>query len=258
MRRLIPACLAVTAVAVLATSLVLAQTPPQTPPAAAGQRVPGPNDDKPVAGGGIFVSGWQGTVDASSIRQGMAIKDAKFASEGANIRVMTGPAVSYWNPANTASGDYTVTAKFTEPRYMELNNHPHSYGIIIGANKMGTPDANYLYCVVYGDGKALVRGFGGVNPDPTKNGAPLVFTLMRDPAANPAVNKAADKLQPVTNTITWSVKGGKAECLVNDKSIASYDSAQLVGTGKLDSLNGHYGIRVTHNVEVLVEGFAKK
>ena len=42
-----------------------------------------------------------------------------------SFKVTTGPAVTFWNPANKASGDYTVKATFTEPKYMNLNNHPH-------------------------------------------------------------------------------------------------------------------------------------
>src|ERR1700687_1589803 len=90
--------------------------------------------DRVVPGGGIFVQGWTGKIDASSAGQGRKINDAKFAQEGNALHVITGPATTYWNPANTASGNYTVKATFTEPRFMELNSHPHSYGIFIGGN----------------------------------------------------------------------------------------------------------------------------
>ena len=73
---------------------------------------------------------------------------------------MTGPAVTYWNPANTASGNYTVKATFTEPKYMNLNDHPHPYGIVIAGNDLGTPQQSYLYCAANGNGSFIVRGFG--------------------------------------------------------------------------------------------------
>ena len=44
----------------------------------------------------------------------------------------------YWNPANKASGNYTVKATFSEPKYMNLNNHPHPYGIAIAGNDLAT------------------------------------------------------------------------------------------------------------------------
>ena len=54
------------------------------------------------------------------------------------------------NPANTASGNYTVTATFDEPKYMNLNDHPHPYGIMIAGNGLGTDNQSYLYCAAWG------------------------------------------------------------------------------------------------------------
>src|SRR5262245_46181896 len=116
--------------------------------------------DRVIPGGGIYVSGWTGTIDASSAGQGRTLKDARFAQDGPALHVTTGPATSFWNPANTATGDYTVKATFLEPKFMNLNSHPHSYGIFIGGSKMGTPQMTLVYCVAYGDGHVLVRGFG--------------------------------------------------------------------------------------------------
>src|SRR5690348_4926563 len=104
-----------------------------------------------VANGGISVAGWQGAVDPNAARRGAKVADAKLSSEGKALHVTTDPAVTYWNPANKASGDYTVKATFTEPQYMNLNDHPHPYGIVIGGNDLGTENASYLYCAAYGD-----------------------------------------------------------------------------------------------------------
>src|SRR5262245_37934050 len=84
---------------------------------------------KAVAGGGISVNGWAGKVDASEEKAGLSLKDAKFASDPkGGFHVTTGPATTYWNLANKASGNYTVSATFYEPEYMNLNTHPHPYG----------------------------------------------------------------------------------------------------------------------------------
>jgi hypothetical protein len=199
--------------------------------------------DRVIAGGGIFVQGWTGKIDASSVRQGRMINDAKLAQEGGALHVTTGPATTYWNPANTASGDYTVKATFLEPKFMALNSHPHSYGIFIGGNGLGTDQMSLVYCVAYGDGNALIRGFG-----------PGVFTLLGT-SPNAAVHKAAGINQPVTQEISWKVKGGRAECSINGAVVAGYDRAQLVGAGKLQSTDGVYGVRFTHNVEAVITGF---
>ena len=130
-----------------------------------------------VAGGGISVPGWSGKADGTA-----SVETAKFAKEGDAFHVTTGPAVAYWNPANTAKGDYTVKATFTEPQYMNLNSHDHPYGIVIAGNDMGTDQQTYLYCAAYGDGRFIVRGFG-----------PAAFKMNGPGEANAAIHKAAAK-----------------------------------------------------------------
>ena len=62
----------------------------------------------------------------------------------------------------------------------------------------------------------------------------------------------------VTQNVQWTVKAGKATCTVNGAEVASYATADIVGPGKLDSLDGVYGIRISHNVEAIVTGFGKQ
>ena len=199
--------------------------------------------DRPVAGGGISVPGWVGKIDADAERAGQTVNNAKLAPEGKALHVTTGPAVTYWNPANKATGNYTVTATFTEPKFMNLNDHPHPYGIIIAGNDMGTAQQSYLYCAAYGDGKFIVRGFG-----------PQPFQMNGRGGANAAVHKAAAVGQPVTQEISLSVKDGRVECAINGTVVAGYDKADLVASGKLKSTDGVYGIRFAHNTDALVTG----
>ena len=58
------------------------------------------------------------------------------------------------------AGDYTVKATFTEPKFQNLNSHPHPYGIVIAGNDLGTANGTYLYCAVNGNGSFIVRGMG--------------------------------------------------------------------------------------------------
>lgn len=196
-----------------------------------------------VAGGGISVSGWTGKIDPKEEAAGMTLNSAKLAKDGDALHVVTGPAVTYWNPANKATGNYTVKATFKEPKYMNLNNHPHPYGIVIAGNDLGTDKQSYLYCAAYGNGKFIVRGFG---PEP--------FQMNARGAEDPAVNKAAGVGEPVTQEIALSVKGDKVECSINNKVVASYDKSALVTAGKLKSTDGIYGLRFAHNTEALVTG----
>jgi hypothetical protein len=201
--------------------------------------------NRKVEGGGIAVPGWSGQIDPKEIAAGEKLENAKLAKMGQDFHVMTGPAVSYWHSNNKATGDYTVKAKFTEAKYMNLNNHPHPYGIMIAGNDLGTPNASQLYCAAYGNGNFIVRGFG-----------PAPFQMNGRGAADPAINKAAGKDAPVTQEIAVSVKGDKVECSINGKVVGSYAKADLVGAGKLKSTDGMYGIRFGHNTEVMVSGLS--
>ena len=198
--------------------------------------------DRVVQDGGIFADGWAGRIDARAAENGQSLDHAKLALDGDALHVITGPATTYWNPANVATGDYTVSATFTEPAFMELNDHPHPYGIVIAGNNLGTDQQSYLYCAANGAGNFIVRGFG---PEPFQvNG--------RRGEAHEAVNKAAGKGEPVTQEIAVSVRGDKVECAINGTVVGSYDKAALVADGKLVSTDGVYGIRFAHNTEGFV------
>ena len=199
-----------------------------------------------VAGGGISVPGWTGKIDANEEKAGQVLNNSKLTQTGNVLHVTTGPAVTYWNPANKATGNYSVKATFTEPKYMSINDHPHPYGIVIGGNDLGTAQQSYLYCAAYGDGTFIVRGFG---PEAFQMGG-------RNPQANAAVHKAAGRGQPVTQEIAVSVKGDRVECAINGTVVAGYDKAALVTAGKLKSTDGIYGIRFAHNTEATVSGLA--
>jgi len=197
-----------------------------------------------VIDGGIKVAGWNGEVDAAEEKAGMGIRDAKLAQEGESLHATTGPAATYWMNGANASGEYTVKATFHEPKYMNLNTHPHPYGVFIGGNDMGTPDQTGLYCAAYGNGRFIVRGFGP--------GAFKMNGFFGD--ANSAIHKAAGRGQPVSQEVALSVKDNKVECSINGAVVASYDKAQIVTGGKLKSTDGTYGLRFAHNTDVLVTG----
>jgi hypothetical protein len=219
------------AVLVLCTSAAFAQ-----------QKAPAADEvSRSIAGGGIKAPGWMGKVDPDAEKAGQTVNDDKFVKDGAAFDVTTGPAVTYWSPANKVSGDYTVSATFTEPKFMNLNTHPHPYGIVIAGNDLGTAQQSYLYCAAYGNGGFIVRGFG-----------PEAFALNGRRGMNDAVHKAAGVGQPVTQDIAMQVKGDTVSCIINGTVVASYPKADLVTAGKLKSTDGVYGIRFAHNTDGIV------
>lgn len=213
------------------------------PAVAAAQQQAG-DVSRAVAGGGIAVAGWTGRIDAAEAAKGLTLEQAKLVKEGDGLKVTTGPSLAYWNPANKASGSYTVKATFREPAFQALNDHPHPYGIVIGGNDMGTDQQSYLYCAAYGNGTAILRGFG-----------PAAFRVGGGrPVAAPSINKASAKGEPVTQEIAITVSPEKVECSVNGAVVISAPIADVVGAGKLKSTDGIYGIRFGHNTEAIVTG----
>jgi len=212
-----------------------------------GRGAPAPDDgSRAVANGGVFAPGWTGAIDAAEERRGLTLQSARLSEANGALSVTTGPATTYWNPKNTASGSYTVKATFHEPKYMNLNDHPHPYGIVIAGNGMGTPDASYLYCAAYGNGVFIVRGFG---PAPFQMGA-------RRGSEAPSVTRAAGPGAPVTQEIAMSVTPATVTCTINGAVVATYPKSDLVADGKLKSTDGVYGIRFAHNTEGTVTGLS--
>jgi hypothetical protein len=197
--------------------------------------------NRKIAGGGITVPGWQGKVDPDAEKAGQAVNDAKLSLEGNALHVTTGPAITDWNPKNVAKGDYTVSATFAEPKFMNLNTHPHSYGIVIAGNDLGTGQQSYIYCAAYGSGNFIVRGFG-----------PAAFQLNGRREASDAVHKAPGVGQPVTQEIAMQVKGDKVSCIINGSVVKTFDKSELMVPGKLKSTDGVYGIRFAHNTDAIV------
>jgi hypothetical protein len=223
---------------VTALSVASIQAAPQA--GAAAQADP----SRKVAGGGITASGWKGKVDANEASKGGKITDSKFAQQGSTFTINNGPAAIYWNPANTGTGSYTVSATFTEPKYMSSNDHPHPYGLFIAGNNLDTENASFLYCTPYGNGTFIVRGFG-----------PAPFRMGGGRGTPHEAVKKAETGGSVTQDVAWVVTPDKAECKINGAVVASYPKAELVAAGKLSSLDGIAGIRVAHNVDVNVSNF---
>ena len=81
-----------------------------------------PEVARAIAGGGIKAPGWTGRIDTNAMKQGQTINDDRFVEDGNSYAVTTGPTVTYWNPANEVSGDYTgfgdvYRAKIHGPEY---------------------------------------------------------------------------------------------------------------------------------------------
>lgn len=198
----------------------------------------GSDPDKNVKDGGVAAKGWTGRTD----KKEQDIKNAKFVDMGDGFHVTAGPPAIYWNPANTATGNYTVKATFSQTK---APAHPEAYGIFMGGTKLDADGQNYLYCAVFGTGMFSIKHRYGSE----------VHTLVERKPSD-AIKKA-DAEGKATNEIAWKVTDDKVACVINGIEVQSFPKADLIGNGKLESTDGIYGLRVNHNLDVHVSGFGK-
>jgi hypothetical protein len=198
--------------------------------------------DKLVADGGVKVPGWTGRIDPQAAARGRTINEAKFIPMAGGIHVTAGPAAIYWNPANTATGNYTVTATFNQTK---ASTHPEGYGLIFTGKQLDTPNQGYLYFLVRQDGKFLINHRAN-DTDVHK---------IVDWTANPAV-KAIDESGKATNALTVVVGPENVSFRVNGTEVHSIPRATIDGGGDHAGSVGIAGIRVNHNLDVHIDGFA--
>lgn len=199
--------------------------------------------DRSVANGGVKVAGWLGRIDRRPLSQGKTVNDSRFVAEGTGYRISAGPAGNFWNPANTASGDYEVMATFKELKMAAT--HPHSFGLFIGGADLQSDNETLMYCIAYGNGTYAIKTFHGAK----------VTTLVNGEASD-AVRKA-DANGESTNNIAWRVRGGTASCVINGTVVKTLQRAEFVAADRLTSTDGVYGIRVSHNLELMVSSIMK-
>jgi len=181
--------------------------------------------------------GWKVRADRStSATDPDAAGTIKFVTMGSGFHATNPQAAVYWNPANTAAGNYTLKGTFT---LVKPSGHTNYYGLVFGGSDLDGPNQNYLYFLVAQDGTWLVKKREG--DASTKDVAK---------AANDVVKKP-DASGKSTNALEVRVQADKIDYVVNGTTVHSTPKTGL--TAKTD---GVYGIRVNHQLEVHVDNFA--
>jgi len=189
--------------------------------------------DNAVAGGGTLPAGWNARLD----RPDAGLANVRFTPMGGGFHVTLGPAVLFWNAANAASGEYRATATFHQIRNP---THPEAYGLVIAGKDLGG-QADYMYFLVRGDGKYMVRHRAA-------NGDLHTIAPWTESAA---VVKANDQGQS-RNTVTAEAGAFGVRFLVNGTRVAEYLKADV----SYLNTDGIVGLRVNHNLEVHIADFA--
>ena len=179
--------------------------------------------------------GWKMRVDRSAAASDPdASGNIKFVTQGSGFHATNPQAAVYWNPANTATGSYTLKGTFT---LMKPSGHTNYYGLVFGGSAIEGPQESYLYFVVAQDGTWLIKRRGG-------DAAPTVSAKTPSDAV-----KKPDASGQSTNALEVRVGSDKIEFVVNGVLVSTQPKSGA--TAKTD---GIYGIRVNHLLEVQVDG----
>ena len=180
--------------------------------------------------------GWKVRADRStSATDPDAAGSISFTSSGSGFHAVNPQAAVYWNPANTASGNYTLKGTFT---LNKPSGHVNYYGLIFGGSDLDGPGQKYLYFVIAQNGTWLIKRRDGAN---TEDVAPKT--------PNDAVKKPDDSGKS-TNTLEVRVGADKIDYVVNGQVVHTTPK-----TGPAANTDGIYGIRVNHLLDVQVDGF---
>jgi hypothetical protein len=158
--------------------------------------------------------------------------DLAVVRQGNGFRVTGGPAGTFWNPSQTASGAYTARATFN---LMKPSGHTNYYGLIVGGSNLDAPTQEYLYFLVAQNGTYQVRHRAGDQ----------VHTIQgRTP--HQAIRQPGDNGQS-SNTLEVRVGADTIAFVANGTALHTMPRAGL-------RTDGIVGVRVNHLLDVHVEG----
>ena len=182
-------------------------------------------------------AGWKMRVDHSaSAADPDAAGAIKFVKQGAGFHATNPQAAVYWNPANTASGAYTLKGTF---QLMKPSGHTNYYGLVFGGSAIEGAQESYLYFVVAQDGTWLIK---------SRNGDATPSISAKTPSD--AVKKPDAATGMSTNALEVRVGADKVDFVVNGVVVNTQPK-----TGALAKTDGIYGIRINHLLEVQIDGF---
>ena len=160
----------------------------------------------------------------------------RFSAQGSGFHAVTPQAAVFWNPANVATGSYTLKGTFTLVR---PSNHTNYYGLVFGASGLEGPKQTYLYFTVAQDGTWLIKQrVGDVR---TNEVARAAHAAVKTPDAKGTSTNVLE-VRVTANTIDYAVNG-----------TVVHSTPKTGATAKTDGL---YGLRVNHLLEVRVDGLA--
>jgi len=172
--------------------------------------------------------GWQMRVDQSTnAADPDDVPEVTFPEVSNGFRVNTGPAVTLWNPDNTASGSFTLKGTFT---MHEPSSHANYYGLVYGGGDLAGSGQNYLYFLVAQNGTFLVKH--RANDDTTHD---VQARTEHSAVATPGEDGHS------INVLEVRVSADQTEFVVNGTVVHTAPKSGMAARS-----DGNWGVRVNH------------
>ncbi|MGH7502765.1 MAG: hypothetical protein ACREL7_13545 [Longimicrobiales bacterium] len=161
--------------------------------------------------------------------------DYRVMDMGGTLHVQTGPAGILYNASNTATdADFEATAEFTEVGAPA--DHREAYGIFVGGSDLQGAGQQYTYFVIRATGEYLIKRRQGEET-----------TTVVDWTAAPAITASTGGAD-LTNALSVRKQGETVHFLINGTEVTTVPAADI-------DTNGMAGVRVNHNLNVMVNGW---
>jgi hypothetical protein len=194
---------ALTAVTAMLVASCAAQ-PKQAEPQAAGSQSADPQAAPSQSAAAPQGQGWQVRIDRSqSASDPDNAPGIDFTPMGATgFHYVGGPAGTLWMPGQTATGDFTLAATFTQNKPA---SHTTFYGLVFGGSNLGDATERYLYFQVAQNGTFLIKERTGNDTTELEGGQTKNDAVQVPSGSGSAVNKL--EVRVAGNTVSYVVNG---------------------------------------------------
>ena len=179
-----------------------------------------------VAAQQASTAGWKQRIDRSTDASDPdPAGEVKFMAMGGGFHTSNPSAAIFWNPKNTATGNYTLKATFAQN---QRSSHPNFLGLMFGGKDLDSASLSYTYFLVAPQsGSWIVKQMTGTQ---AKDIVPR--------GKSPAVVQL-DAAGKASNTLEVRVTADKVDYVVNGMVVTSTPRTAV-------TTDGIYGFRVNH------------
>jgi hypothetical protein len=154
----------------------------------------------------------------------------KFTAMGGGFHVNPGSSAIIYREADKVDGNFHAVATFTQTK---APTHPEGYGLFFGGTDLAGPNQSYVYFLVRGDGKYLIKKRTG-----TQTSDVVAW------ADHEALQKG-DAAGKATNKLEIDAAGPKIAFKVNGKTVHEMEGSKA----------GIVGLRVNHGLDLHIADF---